>query len=172
MTWHTPNWLPNIPFSASANGSVGITLSAGVNNGSLVVTIGGINNVNLNMDFDGIPDIIPGLSDLGNYIINTLLTPLINQFLSGKSFSVYSIPTIKIPLGPGINRRTHRRRKPTFSGSWDADHLIIEATTSPQRAKDDGMVDTDRMNISVSRRNRQMNSNDNILLMCHGWNCT
>jgi hypothetical protein len=103
MTWHTPNWLPNIPFSASASGSVGITLSAGVNNGSLVVTIGGINNVNLNMDFDGIPDIIPGLSDLGNYIINTLLTPLINQFLSGKSFSVYSIPTIKIPLGPGIN---------------------------------------------------------------------
>jgi hypothetical protein len=55
------------------------------------------------MDFESIPDIIPSLSDLGDYIINTLLTPRINQVLRGRSCSVYKVRTVHIPLVRGID---------------------------------------------------------------------
>jgi hypothetical protein len=104
ITWHTPNWLPNISFSASASGSIAATLGASVSGGSLVVTIHSLDKIDISsFDFEGIPiGGIPGVSDLENWLINQMIKPIINRALSGMSFKVYQIPPIHIPIGSGL----------------------------------------------------------------------
>jgi hypothetical protein len=102
-TWHTPNWLPNVDFSGSTSGGgADATLSASVVQGSLVVTFQGLNNINLPFSFSagGVP--LPFIDVFSSFLVN-LIAPVIAQSFAGQSFNVYTIPTIHIPLGPGIN---------------------------------------------------------------------
>lgn len=100
MTWHTPNSLPNISFSAGGSGSCTATIAVAVVNSTAVATLDSIDNINISLD--GIPGYIPGISDLVNAILNTI-RPAISNALSGKTFNVYNLPTIVVPLAGGIN---------------------------------------------------------------------
>jgi hypothetical protein len=43
------------------------------------------------------------LSPLENFLVNTLIVPIVNKFLGNFTFGIYKIPPIHVPLGPGFN---------------------------------------------------------------------
>jgi hypothetical protein len=99
ITWHTPNGLPNISFSASISGSATATAAliaqADGSSQDIKVIIQDVSDIDLHFDFD-----LPGpiewiLDQLTDALLNEI-APLIMQVLSNFPISVYTLNPISM----------------------------------------------------------------------------
>ena len=104
MTFHTPWPLPNFSFGPTINGSIGISAKPSVVSNEVTISYLGVTNLSLNISWGGIPDWVSALINgllgpLEDYIINTVIAPLIRDALSPIVIPVYNIQPIPVTIG-------------------------------------------------------------------------
>jgi hypothetical protein len=101
LTIHTPEPFPNVNIDPSASATITATASACVVNGELEISVVSFGQPSFSFDW-GIPSWIawfvdPFLDGLGD-ALGAVIAPLISDLLSGKTFSVTSIPSVNITI--------------------------------------------------------------------------
>lgn len=100
ITWHTPNWLPNVSFGGSISGDIGVsaavTSTPSGNSQNIGVTIESVGPFDLSMSIDGLPGPLSGLLGPITSAILDALAPLASSILQNFSFNVYTLNPISM----------------------------------------------------------------------------
>jgi hypothetical protein len=108
ITFHTPNWLPNISFGATFSGSLTASAILQIQQDgadqrfSIIITSAG--NFNVSVDINGLPSIFSWLLSPVTDALLDLISPLITSILSNFPIHVYTLSPISISPG-GISMK-------------------------------------------------------------------